>query len=62
MKYEIELTASALEDILKHKKSGDIKTIKKINSLLNELREHPTKETGKLEKLKHYKIENGLEG
>ena len=41
--------------ILKNlKKSGDKRTLIKIDKLLNELREHPTKGTGKPEQLKYY--------
>ncbi len=56
MSYSLELTDEALLDIEKHKKSGDKKVLIKIDKLLNELREHPTKGTGKPEKLKHYEI------
>ncbi|UPQ77759.1 Txe/YoeB family addiction module toxin [Flavobacterium azooxidireducens] len=56
MSYAIELTNQALEDIEKHKKSGDKKILLKIDKLLNELRKHPTTGTGKPEKLKHYNI------
>ena len=48
MTYSIELTFDAELDIEKFKKSGD--------KLLNELREHPTKGTGKPEQLKYYDI------
>jgi len=53
MKYTIELTKTALSDIEKHKKSGDKKTLRKIDELLNELLEHPSKGTGQPEALKH---------
>jgi toxin YoeB len=56
MNYEIELTHDALDDIKRHKKSGDKKVISKINRLLNELRVNPMTGIGKPEKLKHYKI------
>lgn len=56
MSYSIELTEEAILDIEKHKKSGDKKVLIKINKLLNELREHPLKGTGKPEKLKYYEI------
>lgn len=42
MNYVIELTSQAETDLEKHIKSGDPKVLKKINKLLNELREHPT--------------------
>lgn len=56
MSYFIELTNQAVEDINKHKKSGDKKILIKIDKLLNELREHPFSGTGKPEKLKHYEV------
>ena len=43
----------ALDDIKKHKKSGDKVVLKKIEKLLNELMEHPTIGTGQPERLKH---------
>jgi len=46
MSYVIELTKTALEDIERHKKSGDLKVLKKIDELLNELLEHPHSGTG----------------
>ena len=52
MTYSIELTFDAELDIEKFKKSGDKKTLIKIDKLFNELREHPTKGTGKPEQLK----------
>ena len=56
MSFSIELTDEAISDIAKHKKTGDKKILIKIDKLLNELREHPTKGTGKPEMLKHYKV------
>lgn len=53
MSYTLEFSENALEDIEKHKKSGDQSTLKKIRQLLNELREHPATGTGQPEKLKH---------
>ena len=53
MSYELEFSEKALEDIDKHKKSGDGATLKKIQKLLYELMEHPTTGTGKPELLKH---------
>ena len=46
MSYLLEFSKIALEDIKKHKRSGDKPTLKKIEKLLNELRKHPTTETG----------------
>lgn len=56
MSYSIELTDEAISDIAKHKKAGDKKVLIKIDKLLNELREHPTKGIGKPEKLRHYEV------
>jgi toxin YoeB len=53
MSYTLRFSKSALEDIERHKKSGDKATIKKIEKLLNELIEHPTTGTGQPEKLKY---------
>ncbi|MBK6265056.1 Txe/YoeB family addiction module toxin [Marivirga sp. S37H4] len=53
MSYTLEFSKTALADIEKHKKSGDKSTLKKIEKLLNELLEHPTKGTGQPERLKH---------
>ncbi|WP_026904050.1 Txe/YoeB family addiction module toxin [Pedobacter glucosidilyticus] len=55
MSYALELTDEAVLDIEKHKKAGDKKVLIKIDKLLNELRENPTKGTGKPEKLKYFK-------
>lgn len=54
MEYEIELSEIALTGIKKHKKSGNIQVLNKINSLLSELKEHPKTGTGKPEQLKGY--------
>jgi toxin YoeB len=56
MSYIIELTEEAIEDIEKHKKSGDKKILIKIDKLLNELREHPLSGTGKPERLKYFEL------
>lgn len=53
MNYTLEFSDNALEDIEKHKKSGDQSVLKKIQQLLNELREHPTTGTGQPERLKY---------
>jgi hypothetical protein len=42
MIYSIELTFEALKDIEKFKRSGDKKTLVKIDKLFNELRERKT--------------------
>jgi len=53
MSYVLEFSEHALEDVEKHKKAGDQSVLKKLQRLLNELREHPTTGTGQPEKLKH---------
>lgn len=53
MNYVLQFSKTAIDDIEKHKKSGDKSTLKKIEKLLNELLEHPTTGTGKPELLKH---------
>lgn len=53
MSYTLEFSEIALDDIMKHKKSGDKVVLKKIEKLLNELMEHPTTGTGQPEQLKH---------
>lgn len=53
MTYILEFSENALEDLEKHKKSGNQGTLKKLQQLLNKLREHPKTGTGQPEKLKH---------
>ncbi len=53
MSYTLEFSKTSLADIAKHKKAGDIPTLKKIEKLLNELMKHPTTGTGQPEKLKY---------
>ncbi len=53
MSYTLEFSKTALEDIEKHRKSGDKPTLRKIEKLLNELMEHPTSGTGQPEMLKY---------
>ena len=53
MSYLIKLSNNAELDIIKLRKSGDKQVIKKLNKLLNELREHPETGTGKPERLKY---------
>jgi len=54
MKYYVKLMPSAQEDIRKLQKSGDKQAVKKVNQLINELREHPTTGTGKPKLLKGF--------
>ncbi|MEX2569258.1 MAG: type II toxin-antitoxin system YoeB family toxin [Cyclobacteriaceae bacterium] len=44
----------ALEDIERLKKTGNKVILKKVFSLIQELKEHPETGTGKPERLKHY--------
>jgi len=53
MSYTLEFSDTALADIKKHKKTGDRAILKKLQKLLDELREHPTTGTGQPEMLKH---------
>lgn len=53
MSYKLSFTKTALQDIEKHKKSGDKSILLKIYKILNELRQHPKYGTGKPEILKH---------
>ena len=52
-KYKIKYTAEAKEHIEQFKKFGQKIIAKKIDKLLNELREHPRTGTGKPEPLKY---------
>ena len=53
MSFTLEFTKTALEDIEKHKLAGDKKVLRKLEQLLNELREHPLTGTGRPEALRH---------
>lgn len=46
MSYTLVFYEIALADIKKHKKSGDLVVLKKIEKLLNELMEYPMTGTG----------------
>lgn len=50
--YAIFFTEAAKEDILAHKASGNMALLRKLHSLLGELREHPRTGTGKPELLR----------
>lgn len=50
--YQIQFREQFIEDVEAHKKAGQKSIIKKINTLVDELREHPTTGTGKPEPLK----------
>lgn len=49
IEYELEFTQEALDDIQKHKKSGNKPLLKKLENLLGELRQHPATGTGQIE-------------
>ncbi|MCL2737879.1 MAG: Txe/YoeB family addiction module toxin [Bacteroidales bacterium] len=53
MNYSIELSERAELDIIKLRESGDRQALKKLNTLINELRVHPETGTGKPERLKY---------
>lgn len=53
MNYKLELTKVALEDIEKHKKSGNKALLKKLEKLLVELTKHPLSGSGKPKALQH---------
>lgn len=53
--YSISFTRKAADDIRLIKKSGNLPMIKKLNELLNEIREHPRSGTGQVERLRYYK-------
>ena len=57
MMYEIKRSPLADEGVLKLKKSGDKQVLKKLDSLINELRVHPRTGTGKPEQLKYQTTE-----
>ncbi|MCF8333759.1 MAG: Txe/YoeB family addiction module toxin [Bacteroidales bacterium] len=53
MSYKIYFAKEALKDISRLKKSGDKTALRRLDKLLNELREHPAKGSGYPEQLKH---------
>lgn len=53
MSYNLDFTDEAILDIERHKKSGDKAVLRKIDKLLNELREHPRTGTEQPELLKY---------
>lgn len=57
MAYELDFSDQANKGIAFHKKAGNKAVLKKLNSLLEELIEHPRTGTGQLEVLKHYSEE-----
>jgi toxin YoeB len=53
MSYQINITKQAQEDIEAHRKAGNKAILKKLNTLFEELTEHPFTGTGKPEALKY---------
>lgn len=53
MKYVLDFTEQANEDIAFHKKSGNLKLLNKIFQLLNDTLKHPYEGIGKPQPLKH---------
>ena len=53
MNYKLRFPTNAFDDIQRHKKSGDKKILKKIEILLEELKEHPRTGIGQPEQLKN---------
>jgi toxin YoeB len=53
MRYTIEFSDTALFDIERHRKAGDVTVLRKIDKLLKELLEHPASGTGQPKLLKH---------
>ena len=54
--YRLVFTDDARKDLLQLQKKAPM-AIKKLNALLEEIKEHPTTGTGQVEVLKHYKEE-----
>jgi toxin YoeB len=53
MKYTLQFSPRAMEDLYKIKKSGDQARIKKLRAILEELTEHPLTGIGNPERLKY---------
>lgn len=56
MTYKVILTRNAIENIEDFNRAGHKRLLKKLDSLLEELKLHPKTGTGKPELLKHYSI------
>ena len=54
--YRLVFTDDAKKDLLQLQKKAPM-ALKKLNALLEEIREHPTTGTGQVEMLRHYKEE-----
>ncbi|WP_262891495.1 type II toxin-antitoxin system RelE/ParE family toxin [Cruoricaptor ignavus] len=61
MKYSVEISQEAKDDILRLEKSGDKGSLRKLYKLLEELEQHPKSGTGKPEQLKHFRNQPGQE-
>ena len=57
-KYHLNFSPEFIDNIENFKKSGNKSVLRKINSLLKELKEHPRTGTGKPEQLKYSAIPN----
>lgn len=53
MIYKVRLSKAAFDDIKKFRKAGNKPTLEKIDTLLEELKNHPRTGTGKPKPLKH---------
>ncbi|HMR83815.1 MAG TPA: type II toxin-antitoxin system YoeB family toxin [Niabella sp.] len=60
MRYKINFSTHAYRDIGRIEQSGNKKLLKKLDLLLEELKEHPRTGTGKPEQLNHYEIPTWL--
>lgn len=58
MIYQVSLEAQANLDLDRHERAGNKILLRRIQTLLNELEEHPTFGTGKPHRLRH---QNGVE-
>lgn len=53
MTYRIEISDAATKDIESFKKAGDLTSLKRLNQILEDLREHPETGIGSPERLKY---------
>lgn len=54
MSFEVILTDESKSEIERMKSSGNKNTLRKVSTLLKEMKLHPTTGTGKPERLKHF--------
>ena len=59
MTYNIFVSPIAENDIIRHKKDGQVKIVKKIDQLFSDIENNPFKGIGKPEQLKWYKLSRG---